>query len=61
MRKEHPGRVDMRGDENALQPLLGRLTGTSMASIEMEELPSAVPATESWLLNSLGDDNPLGL
>ena len=53
--------MDMRGDENALQPLLGRLTGTSMASIEMEELPSAVPATESWLLNSLGDDNPLGL
>jgi len=53
--------VDMRGGENALQPPLGRLTGTSMASIEMEELPSAVPATESWLLNSLGDDNPLGL
>ena len=32
-----------------------------MASIEMEELPSAAPAAEPWPRNELGDDSPLGL
>ena len=31
-----------------------------MANIEMEELPSAAPAAESWPRTELGDDHPLG-
>ena len=32
-----------------------------MASIEIEELPSAAPAAEPWPRKELGDDTPLGL